>query len=180
MTDLSIEARDVVLGLINQDNDLTLTHDQVTLEPPGGVVPGEPTTTMRVRSKPAFDYGGIVNLSYERLQLQQVIDLAGGMSILTEKNVTFEQFIGAIAELYNINFTTSEIEPVGVFDLSQGFDQLNVQVKAKDSSYAYYGQGVIVAHFDYIPIPVDELVAAAGRVSTAVRKGLYLVFHPET
>ncbi|QNR51803.1 hypothetical protein Xoosp14_112 [Xanthomonas phage Xoo-sp14] len=177
MTDLSIEARDIVLGLINQDNDLTLTHEQVTLEPPGAVTPGEPTTAMRVRSKPTFDYSGSVSLSYERLNLQQVIDKAGGMSILTPKDVTFEQFIGSIAELYDINFTTSEIEPVGVFDLSQGYDQLNVQVKAKGGSYAYYGEGVIVAHFDYIPVPVDELVTAAGKVSAAIRTGLYNIFY---
>jgi len=177
MTDLSIEAQELVLELINQDNDLNLTNEQVTLEAPGAVVPGEPTTAMRVRSKSAFEYGGYVSLSYERLHLQQVIDKAGGMSILTPKDVTFEQFIGSIAELYDINFTTSEIEPVGVFDLSQGYDQLNVRVKAKDGSYAYYGEGVIVAHFDYIPIPVDELVTAAGNVSTAIRSGLYNIFY---
>ena len=178
MSDLSIEAKELVLDLINEDNGTRLTAEQVALIPPVSVSPDLPGVTMRVEALPTFTHSGSVVVSYNRLQLQQVIDRAGGMAVLTERTVTFEQFIGLIAELYNINFSASELEPDGVFDLSQGYAQTDVKVKAKEGSYAYYGNGVIVAHFEFVPIPIDEIESATTQFQSVVKNGLWNIFNP--
>lgn len=178
MTDLSKRSMDLVLDLINTDNNLELTLDQVTLVPPSQPDPTEATTDMVVKALPEFQYGGSVNVTYDRLSLSEVILKAGGIGVLTERNVTFDQFIEHVAELYGINFGVGELEPVGEFNLNLGTDQQPVEVRAKDSSYAYYGAGEFTAYFNYVAIPVVEIEGAVATLGESINAGLKSIFTP--
>lgn len=177
MTDLSLESQDQVLALINKDNDLQLTAEQVTLGLPANAVEGIPKVDVVVTAKPDFPYQGSVKVSYDRLFLAGLPALAGGIGVMTERNVTFEQFIGSINELYGINLSPDDLEPNGPFNLNIGLESQLVPVKSKPGSFVYQGDANFTAYFDYVRIPVPELETTVLTYGMTINEGMWKIFN---
>lgn len=114
VSDFTQPSNKIVLDLINDDNNTSLTVGTVTLEVKPEVIPEFRNTTVEISAIPGSGYTGSMTLEYNRLDIQDFVDLyePAGFEIVQGEAVTVADLMPEINQAMAINL----VEDIDFFD----------------------------------------------------------------
>lgn len=114
VSDFTQSSSKIVLDLINEDNNTSLTPGNVTLEIKPDVTPASRNTAVEIAAVPGSGYVGTMTLEYNRLDIQDFVDLyePAGFEIVQGEAVTVADLMPEINQAMAINL----VEDIDFFD----------------------------------------------------------------
>ena len=157
MTDLTKAPKEIMLALINTDNGTSLTEELLTFGLPTAATGQNPTrnTVLTVTAAAGSGYSGSVDVTYNRLHLQNDVLTASG------KDATFGRgdatkiadFIEELNTLLNIKLVPEDYEDGDLPEFEGLPNEVKaVQLVAKQDSLCYIGSLTFNVKAEDIPL----------------------------
>lgn len=141
-----------LLDLINQDNDLNLTLDVVSLSLPIPVAEGDRNTRVIVTSNDRRRFIGYKDVYYNRISLNQF----GTIELLAENAFTVDSALVALSDKLNVDLTLADIKDLSFLTTMSPTVVKTGLLTANPNSYRWTGS--TMAEFCYgIPANIGDL-----------------------
>lgn len=143
ISDFTLSDKEILTALVLYDNPtLTLTPSLVDYVNPYPIQ-GERNTNLTVAPRPESEYSGVVDVTYQRLNIQDFVDILtdGGLEIVIDSTETLLDLIPDINAALGINLTEADYENI-VLPPFENIPNatLQVNIPMRPTSLIYIGE----------------------------------------